>query len=432
LQQTFGSPIGGGAFPGFRPVGLVAVPAWESALVIIAAIMYGTNFTEIFLSMALGGAGHSALVWSAFFAMYAAFGLLLLRFKGAILALLTSVPLLLLLLAFPFISILWSGAPEETFERAITLLGSSLFGLYLGWRFTLGRIIVLLATAFSVIVCLNMALILLVPSLGIDQTGQWSGAWLGFHIHKNGLGASSALACLTIGYAITDSRGRQRLMFCGALLLAVVLLIGSRSTTSLLAVLAISMVATWARYVQVLPKQLPILSLIVIIGIVVAGLEIIGSDQIEGLLAFFGKDTHLSSRVPLWGIVWSYIQDHFWLGYGYEAFWQPGARPIRLIEARLYFTPFYSHNGLLETWLNGGLVLVSLFFLQLCGVLVRAAIIFVRWREVTISSFPFFFSTYFILVNFSESSILGRNSLTWALFVMNVIFLTKWVRMRVF
>ena len=103
-----------------------------------------------------------------------------------------------------------------------------------------------------------------------------------------------------------------------------------------------------------------------------------------------------------------------------------------MIEARLYFTPFYSHNGLLETWLNGGLVLVGLFFLQLCGVLIRAAIIFVRWREVTISSFPFFFSTYFILVNFSESSILGRNSLTWILFVMNVIFLTKWVRMRVF
>lgn len=119
------------------------------------------------------------------------------------------------------------------------------------------------------------------------------------------------------------------------------------------------------------------------------------------------------------------------MGYGYQAFWQPGA-PLRLIEARLYFTPHYSHNGLLETWLNGGLVLVSLVFLLLCGVLIRASIIFVRWRHVAISSFPFFFTTYFVLINFSESSILSRNNLGWSLLVMNAVFLTKWVRMRVF
>ena len=71
-----------------------------------------------------------------------------------------------------------------------------------------------------------------------------------------------------IGYAITDSRGRRRLAFCLALLVALVLLIGSRSISSLLVTAAVGALSLWARHLQRSPNELPVLSLILVIALV--------------------------------------------------------------------------------------------------------------------------------------------------------------------
>ena len=61
---------------------------------------------------------------------------------------------------------------------------------------TLGRIIFLLATAMSIAVCLSMALVVLVPSIGVEGGGQVGRRWMGASLHKNALGATAGLACL--------------------------------------------------------------------------------------------------------------------------------------------------------------------------------------------------------------------------------------------
>lgn len=420
MRQVARPPIGVDALPRIAPV---TVPLWEAVLVVVTAVMFGTNVTDIVLG---SGLPHRLL----FLLIYAVFGGLLVCSKDALQTLLVRAPVLLLVLAVPPVSILWSVNPGETLERSVAVLGTSMYGAYLGWRFTLGRIVFLLAIAASISVCLSLSVIVLAPSIGIQSSGQWAGAWVGIHLHKNGLGAAASLACVVIGYAITDSRDRWRLGFCVAFLVAVVVLLGSRSTSALLATVIIGALAFWARYLQRRPDEVPVLTLILVITVVVTGIELVGADLIEGTLAYFGKNATLSSRVPLWSLLWSYIEEHFWLGYGYEAFWRKGAPQLLEIEAVLYFTPFYSHNGLLETWLNGGLVLVSLVILLLVIVAVRAMVIYVRWRELAISSFPLFFWVFFLMVNFSESTVLARTNLVWAVLVAMAVFVAKWVRLR--
>jgi O-antigen ligase len=419
--------IGYPAIPALAPVRPMAAPTWESALVVIAAVMFSTDLAEVLLAP---GGGRPPQLRILYLLIYAAFGLLLVCSKDAIRTLVTTAPVLVLVLAFPSVSILWSINPGETMERSVALLGTSLFGAYLGWRYTLGRIIFLLAIAVSIAVCLSLALIVLVPSIGVERGGRWAGAWIGANLHKNALGAMAALACLLLGYAITDSRGRRRLGFCLALLGALALLIGSRSTSSLLVTASIGALACWARYLQRSPKEVPVLSLILVIALVTSGIELVGADLIEGSLAFFGKDSNLSSRVPLWSLLWSYIEKRFWLGFGYEAFWQPGAAALREIEAELYFIPFYSHTGLLETWLNGGAVLVALMLLLLCIIVVRSLVLYLRWRDLAISSFPLFYCVYFLMMNFAESSVLARNDLVWAALVAVAAFVAQWVQLR--
>jgi exopolysaccharide production protein ExoQ len=410
------------ALPGGHPM---AVRTWESALVVIATVMFGTDLADILLAPS---GGHPPELHALYFLFYTAFGLLLVTSRDAVLILVTTSPVLVVVLAFPAVSILWSVNPGETLERSVTLLGTSLFGAYLGWRYTLGRIIFLLAAALSIAVCLSMAMIVLVPSIGIEHQGKLAGTWIGVSLHKNALGAVAGLACLAIGYAITDSRGRRRLVFCLTFLVALILLIGSRSISSLLVTAVVGGLALWARYLQRSPNEIPVLSLILVIAMVITGVAVIGADLLERALALFGKNSTLSSRLPLWSLVWSYIEQRFWLGFGYEAFWQPGA--VREIEAELYFTPFYAHNGLLETWLNGGLVLVALMLLLLGTILVRSLVLYVRWRDLAISSFPLFYCVYFLMMNFAESYVLARNDLLWALLVAVAVFVAKWVRPR--
>ena len=392
--------IGQPTIPALAGGHAMAVPTWELALVVFAAVLFSTDIAEVLLAPTGGRPPELRILYLL---VYTAFGLLLVSSRNAVRSLVTTTPLLVLVLVFPSVSIVWSVDPGETLERSVALFGTSLFGAYLGCRYTLGRLIFLLAIALSIAVCLSMALVVLVPSIGIEGHGKLAGSWTGANLHKNALGATAGLACLVIGHAITDNRGWRRLAFCLALLCALVLLIGSRSTSSLLVTVIVGALSLWARYLQRAPNEVPVLSLILVISIVTTGVAIIGTDLIERALAFFGKNSTLSNRLPLWSLLWFYVEKRFWLGFGYEAFWQPDASAVREIEAELYFTPFYAHNGLLETWLNGGLVLVALMLLLLCSTMIRSIVLYVRWRDLAISSFPQFYCIYFLMMNFPES-----------------------------
>jgi exopolysaccharide production protein ExoQ len=413
--------IGPPAFvlPGGHPM---TVPTWESALVVIAAVIFGTDLANVLL----GATAHASIkVRLLYFLIYTTFGALFVISRNAVQTVITTAPVLVLVLAFPFISILWSVNPSETLERSVALLGTSLFGAYLGWRYTLGRIIFLLAIALSIAVCLSMAMIVVMPSVGFARSGDL----VGLNLHKSALGALAGLACLVTGHAVTDSHSRQRLAFCLALLVALALLIGSRSITSLLVTAVVGALSFWARYLQRSPNEIPVLTLILVIALVITGVAVISTDLIERALALLGKSTTLSSRLPLWSLLWPYIEQRFWLGFGYEAFWHRDALAVREIEAELYFTPFYSHNGLLETWLNGGVVLVALVLLLLWITVVRSMVLYVRWGDLAISSFPLLYCVYFLMMNFAEGSVLAHNDLIWAVLVAVAVFVAKWVRL---
>lgn len=410
----------------------LSAPLWESAFAVVATIMFATKVIEIFLSFgAAAGSTYPPQVRLAFLLIYVVAGLILLSWRHALPTLVTRTPLLFLVLIVPPLSILWSIDPGESVERATATIGTSLFGAYLGWRFTLGRILFLLAVAMSAAVGLSLVTIFALPSIGIAQSGQWAGTWTGIHFHKNDLGGTASLACIVIGYAVADSRGFWRAVFCAAFLVAFVLLVGSQSTSSLLATLMVGVLALWARLLQRMPRDVPVLSTIIVFGVVIAAVQLVGTDLVENALATLGKRSDLSSRVPLWGIVWTFIEKHFWLGYGFEAFWKADSPEMQAIQAQLQFLPFYSHNGLLETWLNGGLVLVVIVLGLLTLTLVKSAVLFVRWRSISISTFSLIYCVYFLMMNFAESSVLARNSMLWALLVTIVVFTSKWVRLRV-
>ena len=430
MRAALGGPTDGVAWTGARSLPRLHAARWESVFVVIATVMLATNIAEILLSRGPAGGSYAAQVRVAFMLIYVVAGVLLVRSRTTLPTLLTSAPLLLVALAMPAVSIVWSIDRGESIERVVAMIGTSLFGIYLGLRFTLGRLVFLLAVGLAVAAVLSIAVIFAAPSIGIAQDGPWAGTWIGFNFHKNGLGATAALGCILIGYAITDSRGVTRLALMMAFVLAAVLLAGSSSTTALIGAASACLLTAWTRMVQRLPREGPVLGLLIGFGLVVAVIGFVSMGFVDTALSALGKRSDLSSRVPIWEIVWTYIQQRYWLGYGFEAFWTPGNPAMGQIERELYFLPFYSHNGVLETWLNGGIVLVTIVAAVLLATTFRAARLAFRWRDLPVAAFPLAYCLYFVAMNFAESSILSRNSLTWALMVAVTVFAAKWARVK--
>ena len=92
--------------------------------------------------------------------------------------------MLIALLAFTFLSMMWSVEPDVTFRRAIALFITSLFGLYLATRYDWRSLVLLFAASFAFMAIAGFLGSLLAPKLFVHQV-EYAGAWKGVWRHKN-------------------------------------------------------------------------------------------------------------------------------------------------------------------------------------------------------------------------------------------------------
>jgi O-antigen ligase len=79
------------------------------------------------------------------------------------------------------------------------------------------------------------------------------------------------------------------------------------------------------------------------------------------------------------------------------------------------WTPPNAHNGLLDLWIDLGLLGVSIYLLGFLTSFIRA-IARVRLSRTTEEFWPVLYMLYIVLANLTESTMLERNSLYWVLF----------------
>ncbi|HEU0015736.1 MAG TPA: O-antigen ligase, partial [Longimicrobium sp.] len=141
--------------------------------------------------------------------------------------------------------------------------------------------------------------------------------------------------------------------------------------------------------------------------------------QMETILVAMGKDPSLTGRTPIWNSLLESIRERPLLGYGYNGFWLgergPAEETIRTIG---WETPS-AHNGFLEVALQLGVVGLAVFLLGYFHVFGRAFAAVRRTRAAD-GLWPIAILTFTLLYNVTESVLLERNSITWALFVAAV------------
>jgi hypothetical protein len=151
----------------------LVVPLTES-FVVIALLIFSTSLVHLMLGVAEGG-GDPVVYRTILLAVYAIAGALAVS-SGAVLGIIGLCPLVLGIFLLPTVSVLWSVAPMETIERTVGFLGTILLGLFLGWHYRLEVVIRLVGWAFLIGTFLSIATIVLVHSIGIDQTAYLGGS----------------------------------------------------------------------------------------------------------------------------------------------------------------------------------------------------------------------------------------------------------------
>lgn len=409
-----------------------AKPAFaEAALILTLLLLIGTNL----LTIILGGAGSDGeanpvrLARYAYLAIYFA-ALLMVTYRIKAIALfINTAPLLAVILLFPFLSMLWSTTPVESFQRGVAVLGPSLIGIYLAERFDLRSIILILAATYALIALVDLIAATLLPGIGRMNEDEWHGAWRGFHGHKTALGKTAFIGFVFSLYAIWITRQRIQLFFTVISALQILLLLEARSTASLLGLIISLAFMFWLLTFKQKNKTLMWLCSALFLGFMSVVVLLLSNSGFAPFLEWLGKNQTMSSRLPLWDQVMISIAKAPWLGYGFSGFWQSDLPDISRIQSVLRFEPHYAHNGLLEMMLDGGALFVALFLTQITISVAKATKLFARGTFST--SMPLVFILIFILSNFAEASVLPKNSLFWVAFIAMAAFVARSVRFSV-
>ncbi|MEA5597409.1 O-antigen ligase [Rivularia sp. UHCC 0363] len=324
----------------------------------------------------------------------------------------------LILLILILFSVLWSAdmASSLTYVRGIVRI--YLLAVYLAMRYTFKEQIRFIAFALGTSTVLSM-IFPLIPSFGgIHTAPELAGMWSGIFGHKNELGYMMAWSAgVFLHLALSESKFRWLRLTIFAI--AICLIILSRSTTSLMIVLAMISLLPLYKLSTNNNYKLQIIAISFVLMLLVSGSILIAGNA-ETLVGTSGKDLTFSGRTDLWQPVLNKVLERPLFGYGYAGFWNsPFASNLRLT----YEWASNSHNGFLEILLDmgiGGFVIFAIGFMRFFAMALYRVVLVAKKPE---DYLPMQMLVIIIIVNISEARLLTP-SWNWFMYLTTSLTLT--------
>lgn len=333
--------------------------------------------------------------------------------------------LILLLFAYMGMSILWSDFAGVAAKRWIKAVGMliMIFVLYSSdtdLRRVFHRFFNL---TFAIILSSSLVVIFLFPRYGISEhTYYGTLSWVGITMHKNGLAQVAMICAAYYLWFLIISRSRalfslERLL----LVLALILLVGAESMTSLVIFVAVSVLIISIHYLK-LPAThffvtIPYLIVMGLLTLACLHFVFFDGQLFSGALEMLGRDATLTGRIDLWQDVLAYAWERPLFGYGFGSFWIGDLGND--LWAKYVWLPNQAHNGYIDTFISLGI-----FGLILLGVVIVRSFYNIT-RELP-GNYAFAMIRIYLLLmiishNLTESSLCRLNHFLWFLFLLVVV-----------
>ncbi len=329
---------------------------------------------------------------------------------------------LLALLLTALVSFLWSEYPGTSLRRTIGILGSTFFGYFLAVRFTLKEALKLISIGLMLTLVVSILFSFIAPNLAL-MSGEHSGALRGVFLHKNITGRIALIFALivTSRYLVNDISIIKYFLF---LSLAFIIIILSGSFTALAVLVVIHLVLfcyTLIKKMELTKYSITGLFVFVVIPSIYLFISIL-----PDLLNYFGKDLTLTGRTLMWYELIVMIQKKPLLGYGYGSFWLGMEGPSGDVYRVFPWAAPHAHNGYLELFLNGGLILFILFIISFFVNIKRIGSLNPELNKKNLSYISIAYLSFYFIYNFSESLIMVQNNIFWVIYVFLTISLFAW------
>ena len=333
---------------------------------------------------------------------------------------------LMLLVFFALLSSIWSFKPVSTLIRGVGLLGATVVGVYIAYRYTRRQILMILWTSTALMLIASTIAILVFPEYGIRRDIYSIGtdyelAYRGVFSNKNTLAAVMLLALITFTYCgiiFREAKHSLRYVNYVLFLLALAILIAAHSV-SVYVTLA-SVIFGTASTVLIARSRIMRLPFALLAIWMIGTVSIIFFTNPAMVTTVLGRDPTLTNRTVIWAFAFQMMEARPLLGFGFGVFWDSVGSILGVVNA---------HNGYLTVALDLGL---------LGGVLLLVLLTRTAWGcySVVISS-PIFIGTWptaillaIVVNNLSEAQLFGPNSVQWCLFVIVAVICARASRYR--
>lgn len=317
---------------------------------------------------------------------------------------------LVILMAVPALSALWSPDPGLTLRRSLSLWGTTLFGIYLAVTFTeaqLRRLVIFSALLGALASVVAVAVMFDKATMEYGEAGR---VLRGAYSHKNILALHMALGLLCLAAPRPDRRqtplGLGARIALGAILAA--LLLGANSATSVLVLLG-AITVGWTLPPDGMTSKRWFLAGAACFALAGLAPFILAADKAL-VLDIVGRDGSLTNRVPLWHFVTDRIADNPLLGWGFGTFFSGLDAPAVEHWSVSGLMEIHSHNGYLQLSLDAGLVGLAAFAAVLLPYVKRLEQLREwRWHVMLL--------VFVLAYNITEVGLVSPHSIVWALFM---------------
>ncbi len=323
------------------------------------------------------------------------------------------------IMALPLLAIasmLWSQDWKQTAVFSMFLAISTVFAVFLSRRFSPEQQMQVIVLTCLLAVVGSILMVAFMPSTGIDGKTRLGG-WQGLFPHKNVCALQLVLLASPL-LTKSTSTSRDKVLRVSLMLLAFGVIVMTTSRTGWIVfglTLAFNRSLTflkhWQRADRVIGAMAGILLTAVLVYAAVSNYQMI--------LPLLGKDQTLTGRTQIWHAVVVSAAKRPLLGYGYDAFWLNGLKgeAVNTALATGYVALGNAENGVLQVWLDLGLVGVGLLLVMLyrstkngLACLSHRSPPYINWYLTII------FFTLLSLVD--GNKFIAPNSIEWPLFVI--------------